>query len=431
MNSLILNTIRRAGRSISLATCGLAFTASIAAQQPQPTDPAYLESLRNAVRTNHPTATAARQRVQAAKASIRSVRLWDDPMVGLGLMAAEREMRQDDGDLMFMVEQVLPRPSLYAARKTKARSEYSMAQAEARSAVLNLETLATQSALELALLDEMIAIQTNQVDWISQITVNAREKLNDPAASASEPLRIESELAQERLKLDAALRTRLRFSQQLNILLGRPPAETWPPLRLPESADLTPFVAGDLNRILESNPMLQGLLSAADAARAELEVARRERKPIFSVGAGSSLYSGGDFRQATVTAKMSLPLFNRSVYRANIERAQHQQQSAELEIDALQRKLQGEAISAQTEAENSAQQAVTFTREVIPRAQQAAQSIQNAWVLSKATLLEVLEARRALLNAQLEQRRAVASQLAALETLRSIIPPPNHSKVLP
>jgi hypothetical protein len=49
--------------------------------------------------------------------------------------------------------------------------------------------------------------------------------------------------------------------------------------------------------------------------------------------------------------------------------------------------------------------------------------LQAAWISSKATLLEVLESRRALLSARLEQRRAVAAQSAALEKLRSIIPP--------
>ena len=42
------------------------------------------------------------------------------------------------------------------------------------------------------------------------------------------------------------------------------------------------------------------------------------------------------------------------------------------------------------------------------------------WVSTKSTLAEVLEARRSLLMAQIEQRRFVASQLAALATLRSL-----------
>ena len=144
-----------------------------------------------------------------------------------------------------------------------------------------------------------------------------------------------------------------------------------------------------------------------------------------SVGVESSVYSGGDFRQATVFGKVTLPFFNKSIYRANVERAQQEQVAAEKEIEALQRKLRGEAVAAHTEAENAARQADTFSREVIPRTEKAAESTQNAWISSKASLLEVLESRRAMLNARLEERRFVAAHRAGLEMLRSIVPPEN------
>ena len=345
-------------------------------------------------------------------------------MVGLGVMAAERSMRRDDGDLMFMAEQTLPRPKLYEAQRARATAERSILEAETRSAVLTLETLVAQTALELALLDEMLAIETNQLRWLESMATNAREKLKDPMANASEALRIESEVAQERQKIDSTARNRTRLTRQLNILLGRPPVAAWPVLRLPESASLTPALADELNRLFQVNPMLQALLNTANAAKSEIEVARRERSPIFSVGVGSSVYSGGDYRQTTISAKMTLPLFNKSVYRANVERAQQQQVAAEKEIEALQRKLRSEAVAAHTEADNAAHQAEAFAKEIIPRTEKAVESTQNAWISSKASSLEVLDARRSLLNARLEERRSVAAHRGALEMLRSIVPPP-------
>ena len=197
----------------------------------------------------------------------------------------------------------------------------------------------------------------------------------------------------------------------------------WPTLRLPESASLTPALADEMIQLFHVNPMLQAMLGTANVAKSEIEIAKRERSPMFSVGVESSVYSGGDFRQATVGAKMTLPWFNNSVYRANTERARQQQVAAEREVEALFRKLRSEVITAQTEAETAARQASTVSTEVIPRAQKAAESTQNAWISSKASLLEVLESQRALLKARLEERRFVAAHRAALETLRSIVPP--------
>lgn len=408
----------------SLLVCAVALTATIAtAQEARVLDATYLDALRIEIRTNHPTVAAAQARALAAEAGVHAVRLWEDPTANAGVMAADREMRRDDGDLIFGVEQPLPRRKLYEARKARASAERSVFEAETRSAALTLETLVAQTALELALADEMLAIQTNQLGWLESMAANAREKLKDPMGNVSEPLRIESEVAQERQKLDSTQRQRVQLMQQLNILLGRSPESSWPTLRLPESASLTPALKEELSQLMQVNPMLQAMLNTATAAKSEIEVAKRERSPMFSVGVESSVYSGGDFRQATVGAKMTLPWFNNSVYRANTERARQQQVAAEREVDALLRKLRGEVVAAHTEAETAARQANTVSTEVIPRAQKAAESTQNAWISSKASLLEVLESQRALLNARLEERRFVAAHRAALETLRSIVPP--------
>src|SRR5688572_19763251 len=126
-------------------------------QTPRVLDTPFLEALRGEVRTNHPTLAAAQAKVQAAEAGVRAVRLWEDPMVGLGVMAAENMMRREDGDLMFSAEQALPRRKLYEARKARAAAESSVLQAETHSAALNLETMVAQTVVELALADEVVA----------------------------------------------------------------------------------------------------------------------------------------------------------------------------------------------------------------------------------------------------------------------------------
>lgn len=417
--------IPRAVRAFEVAVANVVLSALPAfAQDARVLDAAFLDTLRAEVRTNHPSVAAAQTRALAAEAGVRGVRLWEDPTANAGVMAADREMRADDGDLIFGVEQMLPRRKLYEARKARAGAEQAIFEAETRTAALTLETLVAQSAIELALVDEMLTIETNQLAWLESMAANAREKLKDPMANASEPLRIESEVAQERQKIDTTQRQRIRLARQLNILLGRDTDEAWPNLRLPESATLTPALTDELARLYQVNPMLQALLNTAEAAKSEIEVARRERSPIFSVGVESSVYSGGDFRQATVGAKMTLPWFNNSVYRANTDRAIQQQAAAEKEAEALARRLRGEAVAAHTEAETSARQAKTISEEVIPRAGKAVESTQNAWISSKASILEVLDARRSLLTARLEERRSVAAHRGALEMLRSIVPPP-------
>lgn len=412
-------------RTFKALTCAFALTVFGADSETDVLTAEYLDKLRAAVRAEHPSVAAAQARIRAADAGIRAVRLWEDPMAGASYMAAEKMMQEEDGDIMFEVEQTLPRLKLYNAEKAKMRAEKSMAAAEFQATAVNLETLVAQTAIELALADEMLAIDTNQVQWLDRMAVNARERLKDPMGMASEALRMESELAMEKQKLDSNALMRRRLARQLNILLGRAPDEPWPTLRLPESGAATPALEAELAKIAAANPMLQGLASASEAARSDIEIARRMSKPMYSVGVDTRIYSGGDFRSATIGAKMTIPLINRSKYRAKIEAAKDQHEAAQKEIEAIERELRSELVMAYTDAENAARQARTVAGEILPRAEQAAESTQNAWISNKANLLEVLESRRAALNARLEERRFVAAHNAALEKLRSIVPPKN------
>jgi outer membrane protein, heavy metal efflux system len=413
-------------RRIFAALIGVfAFTVLHARAETNILTPEYLDKLRAAVRAEHPSVAAAQARIRAADANVRAVRLWENPMVGAAYMAAEKMMQEEDGDFMFDVEQTLPRRKLYHAERAKMRAEKSMAAADLQSTALKLETLVARTAIELTFADEMLAIDTNQVQWLDRMAVNARERLKDPMGMASEALRMESELAMEKQKLDSNALMRRRLARQLNILLGRPADEPWPTLHLPDNSVATPALESELAKIAAANPMLQGLAGASEAARSEIEIARRMSKPMYSVGVDTRVYSGGDFRSATIGAKMTIPLFNRAKYRAKVEAAKDQHEAAQKEIEATERELRSELVMAYTDAENAAHQAKTFATEIIPRAEQAAESTQNAWISSKANLLEVLESRRAALNARLEERRSIAAQHAALETLRSIVPPKN------
>lgn len=371
-------------------------------------------------RRSHPTVEAARARVDAARSAVGALRLWQDPMVGLGLTAARRSMRMDDGDITLMAEQQLPRRGLYSAQRDKAQATVLASQAEVAMAtnMLNLEVAKT--ALELALADEVLVIEAQQVAWVERMNTNAREKLKDPTATAAEPLRLQSELTQERQKFAAARRERTRLAQQLNLLLGRPVTQEWGKLALPSADSAAPEIRNEWRALIARHPRLAALRHKADAAGAEVAVAREDAKPMVALSLESSFYHEGDLRDTMLGVRVTLPWWNRSVYKANAARARHEQQAAQIDIESAERELGSQAVMAVTEAQNAGRQANAFASEVLPDAEKAAQAVENSWISAKSTLAEVLEARRSLLMAQIEQRRFVAAQQAALATLRSL-----------
>lgn len=101
----------------------VSISAGVRADPAEATSPSMIQRLiREAVRS-HPLMAAASARAEGAIAGVGAVRLWDDPQLGIGGMAAERMMREQRGDIVIGIAQKLPRQRLYEAEKRHAEAE--------------------------------------------------------------------------------------------------------------------------------------------------------------------------------------------------------------------------------------------------------------------------------------------------------------------
>jgi len=383
---------------------------------------AFLSQLRVEAARNYPSAAAGRHRADAAAQDVRAIRLWDDPTVGLGLMAAQKSMRADLGDIIVGIEQALPRPGLFDAKRRKAEAIHRAEIENTSAAALTASASAARDAIELALADESITLQQAQVAWLSAMAENARQRVADPAGSSIDALRMETELAKETQLLDAARRSRDGFARKLNLTLGRSLDSGWPELRLPATPPAVPLAQAEIARIPHANPQARSMRELAGAANQETRIAERERQPGFSVGVDANVYSGGEWRSTTVGVKMNLPWFNDGTYQAGIAAARSRQLAADRDVETLRREVATNVLTSATDAANAAAQARSYAGEIHAKALQTKQTIEDAWLSSKAPLTDLLDASRTLFSIRLEQRRLVAMQLAALEQLHSLVP---------
>lgn len=417
-------------KALTVTILAFYFAAFASAQEtPSPTfvTESFLRGLRSEVGTNYPSVRGAAERIAAAQAAVRTVRLWEDPMLGLGYMTGDEELMMDDGDIGFGVEIPLPRFGLVEARRAKARAAVDLATANRNKVVLEVQNIVASSALEIALVDELITIEKAELIWLEKMAQNALEKAKDPSASASEVLRFESELAKQLQKLETYARERERIAAQLNIVLGRADKTLWGSLCLPARVPNVPDATA-IRRALDSNPMVQMARAEETVAEREVAIARAESGPVVALAADSSFYSGSGYRQTTVGVQISLPWFNEPSYRAGRETASHTLSAARQETAGSRRSAEFEAIAAQTEATSAFQTTRRFRDDVIPRMEKAMESTEAAWISSRASLIDVLDARRSLLASKVEERRAFAEGLAALEMLRSLSPTAFASK---
>ena len=201
-------------KAIVQLLCGILPCLSLLeARDSQLLDDAFLARVRGEAARTHPSAVAASQRAAAAAQDVRAVRLWDDPMVGFGFMAADQMMRADEGDVMIGVEQALPKPGMFAAQRGKAEAMRRAEVENSRGAALAAGAEAAAAAIELALADESITLQQAQINWLTAMTENAHQMAADPMGSSTDALRMETELAKEQQMLDAARRSREGFAR--------------------------------------------------------------------------------------------------------------------------------------------------------------------------------------------------------------------------
>lgn len=411
-------------RTIFNFITGLAVSGGLLhAAEPRLLQDDFLSQLRTEAARAHPSAVAGKHQVMAAAHDVRGVRLWNDPMVGIGFMGASQMMRMDDGDVMVGFEQALPKPGMFAAERSKMEAMQRAQIENFGNASLTAGAEAAKAAIELALADESIALQQAQIDWMAKMVENAKQMAADPMGSGTDALRMETELAKEQQMLDAARRSREGFAMNLNLALGRPLESPWPVLKLPATALPVPLAQAEVARIPHANPKVRAMREMAAAANADTRIADRERLPEVAVGVDAQLYSGtGDIRNTTVGLKLSLPWFNDPIYQAKIDAAKSRELAAGSDVESMRREIAAMVVMAATEAANAAAQARAYSGEIHEKALKARQTTEAAWISSKAPLTDLLDSSRTLFAIRLEQRRMIAMQIAALEQLNTLVP---------
>lgn len=386
-------------------------------------DDGFLSDVRKEAARAHPSAVAAKLKAQAAAHEVRGVRLWSDPMFDIGYMDADEMMQMDDGDVMFGIEQALPKPGMFAAERNKMEAMQRAQNESAHGSSDAAGSAAAKAAIELALADESIVLQHAQIEWMEAMVENAKQMAADPMGSSTDALRMQTELAKEKQMLDAARRRRESYARMLNITLGRPLDSPWPALKLPATPPPVPVANAEVARIPHANPQVRSMKEMAAAAHADTRIADRERLPEVAVGVETRLYSEtGDIKSTTVGVKLSLPWFNDSSYKAKIDAAKSRELAAASDVETMRREIAGMVTMAATEAANAAAEARAYSGEIHEKALKATQTTEAAWISSKAPLSDLLDSARTLYSIRLEQRRMIAMQLAALEQLHTLVP---------
>lgn len=422
--------------SIPLIICGLGLSTGWAAEANSELatnalaiTPAALETLFRSVRTNNTSLRAAEARRQHARSGIATVRDWEDPTVTFGGVVAgpRRGGLSQEGDLVYGVEQKLPlwdRPRLSRAIAIAESATQGAAVAH-REQTLRADL--TKALLRVALVGRNLHYLTNDLVWLDTHILLQEERFRILAESHTELLTLQNERSK---RLDGILtaRNQLRTEEaSLNRLLNWDWAVSWPPMLLPRLMPrFTNSVA--LTAYAVTNEARAKILHQEIAqARAVIRLTVTDRLPTVSVGLGARQFSGdAGLREGTLSVNFNLPWLNAPKYRADVARSTAKLRVAEADLADYEQAIREEVLRLTLAAEAAGRSVVLYRDEINQRLQQALASHLTMWETRQGQLRDVLDTRRAALEAQLMIERGTAEQHLALADLAALCGLPDH-----
>jgi len=372
------------------------------------------------MRTNHPALAAAAERRRASRLNAEGVRRFADPEVRFGgaIYSPEGMNPAEQGNLVYGVEQKLPFLGKETAdrRLADAESEVESARSAALAQSYRRDLSAALFAAALAERTVLLAHEDLQALQANEAVAAARYGAGEGASV--DVLRLQSEVARRTSELAAAEQDVLAARALVNRWLGFTPESPLPSLALPEPAPRVPYSVRLVRLARIAEPGLRILDRERDVAEAGLVVRRRQRRPDVGVGVEGWQYGGdGGFRQGMFTVSLNLPWFNRDRYRKDIERDAARLQAVTLDTRSRELELDEELYRVTTRIAATRRTALAYREEILPRTRAAESAAGAAWTSGRGSLTDLLETRRARIEAALEEARAIAEQWTALSEL--------------
>ena len=265
---------------------------------------------------------------------------------------------------------------------------------------------------------EVTESQSEILDYMEEVE---RSRFSLGGSGQHDLLRVQIEKDKLEDRRLALLQLRAVLSTNLSEALGRHPdlEISWPKAFGP--APRPPARESVLAEIRAGNPELLALTALRESKEAGVEVAHKKGYPNFTVGF-EGMARKLDADHLAVILSFNLPIWRGKV-RAGIAEARFEQESVRHGREDLARTLERAAIRALFDFGDAQRRAALFSRSLIPKASQTYESLQSAYALgtSNVALIDLLDSVNALLEFELEGRRATRDMHIAAAELEMLM----------
>ncbi len=349
---------------------------------------------------NNPSLLAAREQVAQARAQVTVATALADPSLSATTLGQTRVLRpgtRDEVDLGIGV--TLPFPGRTGLRRA-------VASADLRAAEFALAQLRQQVAAQASQAYDALLVAVRHGEDLEQGRQYAADFLDKTRARFAggtvakiDVVKAQVDLAQAQNDLLANQRDIASAQATLSRTLGRQgaaPVATsdalTPPSELPALPALEDLAAA-------SRPELRSLSAQQEGAKAASRLARQFWLPDFNLSAGRNAVQGSP-TTFTTGLTVGFPIFFWQHQKGEIAAASHREQELAANLADLEAQVSLDVRTSYATAATALQQAVFLRDELLPQAREVYRVAALSYSLGGSSALELLDAKRTLLDAE-------------------------------
>ena len=414
---------------ILTAAIVLAFHPAAAAardEAPAAAAPAGVEALVERALARAPSLAARRERIQSAQSALRAAGALPDPMLEVEYQSfnfPSYTIGSDPSSMAgFSVRQGILGGGRRGASRAVATAEAARRAAEQRVLAADIATEVRVQYARLYAIDteQQVLADAGEILRLLEATVSARYA----AGESDQATLLRVQLEQTRLGQQIAdLRTgRALVQAALNRLTDDPPESpvgqvaSLPPPALPGAAETLVAESG------ERAPAVALSQSQLDLAERQVDAARADTKPSWSVG-GGIYWQGGFDRMVNVNVGVELPLWKKSKQVPLVAAAESDRRAAALDRSAAAIEARAAAASLLAEYQNAVQQIERYKEGLLPQNSAALDATRASYLAGRGDFVSVLDEFRRWIDLRSELAGREADRYSAQARLAALLLP--------
>lgn len=372
---------------------------------------------------------AAYERWRAAAERIEQVSTLPDPRLSFGEFIEEVQTRTGPQRRRIGLSQAFPWPGKLRAKASVAERRAEEAWEAVEQERLSVARRIEETFHEYAFLGRELAITQELLGLVTGLEPVVQSRVRG-GAGQEDILRLQVEIGRLEDDVSSIERRRPALSASLadamDVPLGVRGVLPLPEFDTPETIERNPELL--VEQALSNNPKLRRLERQLQAARATEELVEFKRRPEFSARADfidtgdaqSSATPGSGDDPLFVGLSVSLPIWLSS-YSAAEREARHMVRSARAQIEDARSGLSADISNEVYRVDDAKRRIQLYRESLTPRAREALQLTTVSYRAGSASVLDLLDSERALLEFELSYWRACREYLQGEARLTELL----------